>query len=291
MIALRTNTPTVIAALLLLALAPHSIDGQTAGSPWAPARHADGQPDVEGYWGNTDNVTPYSLERGDADRAEHVRITGQRTATGKPIVDPPDGLIPFQPWAQARYQHFFDVHTGPTDILDLDPVARGFVEGTPRIIVQSGFQLLQPEGYVVLLYEYGHHYRIIPLDGRPHLPSDLQLWMGDSRGHWEGNTLVVDVTNNNDQTWLDQVGAFHSNQLHVVERYTIKSDGRMDYSATLEDPLVYTRQWTIALHLRRNRDPTYEQMESATWEGNRSADLMMRAPDSPAPAEPSAGHR
>jgi hypothetical protein len=239
---------------------------------------ADGQPDIQGYWAQRNNVTTYSLERGDEDRREHNRITGQRAAMGRPIVDPPSGLIPYQPWAEKKYQYLLSVHKGPSKIEDLDPVARGFMEGTPRINLQTGFQILQSAGRVVFLYEYGHHFRSVPLDGRPHLPADMKLWMGDSRGHWEGRTLVIDVTNNNDQTWLDQVGAIHGTGMHVVERWTIASPDRLDYEATIDEPQVFTQPWKIAMNYARNRDTSYEQMESAVWEGNRAVEFMMRTP-------------
>ncbi len=238
----------------------------------------DGQPDIHGYWAQRNNVTTYSLERGDEDRREHNSITGQRAATGKPIVEPPTGLIPYQPWAQQEYQHLLSVHKGPTKIEELDPVARGFMEGTPRINLQTGFQILQTPGRVVFLYEYGHHFRSVPLDGRPHLPADMKLWMGDSRGHWEGRTLIIDVTNNNDQTWLDQVGAIHGADMHVVERWTLVSPNQLDYEATIDEPRVFTQPWRIAMNYGRNRDATYEQMESAVWEGNRAVEFMMRTP-------------
>jgi len=237
----------------------------------------DGQPDIQGYWNQRNNVTTYSLERGDEDRREHNRITGQRAALGRPIIDPPSGLIPYQPWAEQKYRYLLEVHTGPPRIEELDPVARGFMEGTPRINLQTGFQIIQAPGRVVFLYEYGHHYRSIPLDNRPHLPADMKLWMGDSRGHWEGKTLVVDVTNHNDQTWLDQVGAFHSSALHVVERWTLAAPDRLDYEASIEDPAVFTQVWKIGMNYGRNRDKGYEQMESAVWEGNRAVELMMHA--------------
>ena len=257
----------ILGAILAMSLAASSavVAGQTPAPAWKPSRTPDGQPDIQGYWGQRNNVTTYSLERGEGDRAEHIRITGQRAATGKPIVDPPDGRIPFQPWAAEKYQYLLDVHLGPTRIQDLDPVARGFLEGTPRINLQTGFEILQPPGYVVFLYEYGHHYRVIPLDGRPHLPTAIELWMGDSRGRWEGATLVVDVTNHNDQTWFDQVGAFHRPALHVVERWTFVGPDAIDYEATIEDPRVFTRPWKIAMNYRRNTDQGYEQMESAVW--------------------------
>jgi len=256
-----------------------------SAAAWTPPLTRDGQPDIQGYWGQRNNVTTYSLERGDEDRREHTRITGQRSATGKPIVDPPSGLIPFQPWAAAKYRFLLAVHTGPEKVEDLDPVARGFMEGTPRINLQTGFQILQPEGYVVFLYEYGHHFRVVPLDNRPHLPETIKLWMGDSRGHWEGSTLVIDVTNHNDQTWFDQVGAFHSDQLKVIERWTFSGQEALDYEATIVDPIVFTQPWKIAMNYGRNKEKGYEQMESAVWEGNRAVELMVR----PAAAKPPGG--
>jgi hypothetical protein len=278
-IARNTLTAFAVGALVAAHLggARASAQAPPAGAD-AVAMTPDGQPDIQGYWNQRNNVTTYSLERGDEDRREHNRITGQRAAMGKPIVDPPSGLIPYQPWAEKKYQYLLSVHKGPTKIQDLDPVARGFMEGTPRINLQTGFQIIQAPGRVVFLYEYGHHFRSIPLDGRPHLPADMKLWMGDSRGHWEGRTLVVDVTNNNDQTWLDQVGAIHGSAMHVTERWTMASAGQLDYEATIDEPSVYTQPWKIAMNYGRSRDKTYEQMESAIWEGNRAVEFMMRTP-------------
>ncbi len=261
---------------LLVTVAISACVAVATAADWAPPLTPDGEPDIEGYWNQRNNVTTYSLERGDEDRREHNRITGQAVATGRPIVDPPDGLIPYRPWAEAKYKFLLSVHTGPERVEDLDPVARGFLEGTPRINLQTGFQILQPPGYVVFLYEYGHTYRVVPLDGRPHLPGTIKLWMGDSRGHWEGHTLVVDVTNNNDQTWLDQVGAFHSDRMHVVERWTFAGADRLDYTATVDDPVVLTRPMTLTMNYGRNKEPGYEQMESAIWEGNKAVELMVR---------------
>jgi len=278
-IARIASTAVATAWLAASQLAPVGLVAQTPQNAWAPGKTADGQPDIQGYWAQRNNVTTYSLERGDEDRREHNRITGQRAAMGKPIVDPPTGLIPYQPWSKKKYEYLLSVHTGPTRIEDLDPVARGFMEGTPRINLQTGFQIIQAPGRVVFLYEYGHHFRSIPIDGRPHLPADMKLWMGDSRGHWEGHTLVVDVTNNNDQTWFDQVGAIHSNALHVVERWTLTSPDQLDYEVAIDDPTVFTQVWKMAMNYGRNRDKSYEQMESAVWEGNRAVEFMMRPGD------------
>jgi hypothetical protein len=107
---------------------------------------------------------------------------------------------------------------------------------------------------------------VIPLDARPHVGSDIKLWMGDSRGHWEGNTLVVDVTNNNDQTWFAIVGSFHSDALHMTERWTQTAPDHIVYIVTMEDPKVYTRPWKLRVDFRRQ--PVDEQWENAVWEGN-----------------------
>lgn len=281
-----TIATVVGAALSVAALAPiaaqdHPKLATDAARRWNAPRTPDGQPDMQGYWRQTNNVTTYSLERGEADRATHIQITGQRAATGKPIVDPPDGRIPYLPWAEAKYTYLVGVHEGPERVVDLDPVARGFMEGTPRINLQTGFQILQVPGQVVFLYEYGHHFRVVPIDGRPHLASGISLWMGDSRGRWEANTLIVDVTNNNDQTWLDQVGAFHGPNMHVTERWTFAGGDEIDYLATMDEPGVFTRPWTIAMNYTREKEKDYEQLESAVWEGNKSVDLMVRAKKTP----------
>ena len=115
----------------------------------------------------------------------------------------------------------------------------------------------------MILYEWAHAYRTIPLDGRPHLAGNIKLYNGDSRGHWEGNTLVVDVTNFNDKVFLDSHGSFYSEALHVVERWTLVDANTLKYEATLEDPTVFTRPWTIAFTLDRNTQPGYEFLEEA----------------------------
>ena len=119
----------------------------------------------------------------------------------------------------------------------------------------------------MLLFERQHAYRVIPLDGRSHASGEIKLWMGDSRGHWEGNTLVIDVTNHNERPWLDWAGNFHSDALHVVERWTLVSPDKISYEATIEDRKVYSRPWKIALTYARNTQEGYEQMEDACYEG------------------------
>ena len=119
----------------------------------------------------------------------------------------------------------------------------------------------------------------IPLNGSAHIPASVKLWMGDSRGRWEGNTLVVDVTNHNDQTWFDIVGDFHSDALHVAERFTRVSEDAIDYEAVITDPKVYTRPWKMALRFERMKEPNLEMWEEACYENNwNSLEGMLKRP-------------
>jgi hypothetical protein len=128
----------------------------------------------------------------------------------------------------------------------------------------SPYQILQPPGYVVILFER-MSWRQIPLDGRPHIPDNVRLWQGDSVGHWEGDTLVVDTTNLNGKAWLNEVGEIVSHAEHVVERFTPVDADNITYRATITDPVVYTGPWTIQINLRRQDD---ELLEIACHEDN-----------------------
>jgi hypothetical protein len=129
----------------------------------------------------------------------------------------------------------------------------------------GGFrQIVQSPGAVSIFYDTGQGqgwHRTVPVDGSQHLPASMNLWWGDSRGHWEGNTLVVDVANFNDQTWFDKAGNFHSEALHVVERYTRTDASTITYEATIEDPNVFTRSWKIAVPLVLHREPNFRLLE------------------------------
>jgi hypothetical protein len=219
------------------------------------------------------DIITYSIEDPEAERAEHVALGGQRPMIGRPIIDPPDGKIPYQPWALKFAAFLHEQHLKPSKPEYLDPVSRGFQEGLPRINYQGAFHIQQFPNTVLITYDYHHSYRVIPLDNRPHLPANVKLWMGDSRGRWENNTLVIDVANNNDQTWLDIVGAFHSDALHLVERWSITAPDHIVYIVTVEDPKVYTQPWKLRVDYRRQ--PVDEQWESAVWEGNRTADVVL----------------
>jgi len=262
---------SVTGAVVLMAwTAPGPAIGQTTALPrWNPPRLADGQPDMQGHWISDAVGAAHSVEDG-RDPADDViqNRVGERNPIV--IVDPPDRRIPYQQAAAARRTQLLrDIFT-PTQVEHVDPHVRALLDGVPRNnYVPGGMQFIQRPGYVAILYESNHAYRVIPLDGRPHVSPEVKLWMGDSRGRWEGNTLVVDVTNFNDQTWIDSHGSFHSDALHVVERWTLIGPDRVEYEATLEDPKVFTRPWRIAFQVNRNKQANYEIIEDARHEGEQ----------------------
>jgi hypothetical protein len=146
----------------------------------------------------------------------------------------------------------------------------------------NAYQIVQAPGYVVIHYEMIHEARIIPIDGRDHLPAHVKSWNGDARGRWEGNTLVVDTTNYNNKGWIATQAAAgrikgipQSESLHVVERFTRIDADTIDYRATIDDPTTFTSAWTVAVPL--HRDPTYRLYEYACHEGNHAVENMLRA--------------
>jgi hypothetical protein len=148
----------------------------------------------------------------------------------------------------------------------------------------NSYQFLQTPGAIVIAYEWNHMTRVIPLDGRPHLPASIRLANGDSRGHWEGDVLVVDVTNFNDEVWPVGHGAppegapgtaltgghgvVQSEQLHVIERYWMTDPNTIRYEARLEDPKVYTQPWKLAFDAFKRGKPDHQLFEYACHEGN-----------------------
>lgn len=189
--------------------------------------------------------------------------------------DPADGRIPYQPWAAARKRSHTDL-TDHSPLAAIDLNAYCTLQGVPRsTYMPNGIQILQVPGSVIVLGEFNHNYRVIPTDARPHLNKGVPLWMGDSRGHWEGNTLVVEVTNLNGKPWLDSVGNFTSDKLYVVERWTLINADTLSYEATLQDPNLYTRPWKMAFRMRRVKESGYELMEHACHEGERSFEHIL----------------
>ena len=221
---------------------------------WTGKRLSDGQPDVQGHWSNPianhNNWTdPQGGVPGDPNpRALPKNARGERAPSR--VSDPPDGQVPFQPWAREKQQEFLANFHNPTKPEYVEPLARCYPAGVPKSFTWHGFDIRQYPQYVVLLFNSGS--RIIHLDGKPHLPEKIKLWNADSRGHWEGNTLIVDVTNNNGKARLARTGEFFSDKAHITERYIFDNAGqRFNYVATIEDPTVFTRPWTATIPLRR----------------------------------------
>ena len=251
-------------------------NGASAKAAYVQPRTPDGQPDIRGFWRSVPFGT-YSLEdlslQGLGGGDFFTKIPG-----GSRIVDPPDGKIPYQPWAAAKAKDIYDHHMDPKPH-QLDPQARCWLQGVPRGTVQSESHVVQTPGQIVILHDYSHSYRVIPLDNRPKLPEHMKLFMGESRGRWEGNTLVIDTTNLNDIPWFDIVGSFHSDAIHLIERLTRIDDETLEYLATVEDTKMYTRPWTMRFTLKRNTEPGYEQWEHACYEGDRSLERLLARPD------------
>ena len=184
------------------------------------------------------------------------------------IVDPPDGRIPpLTPAAQQKQATAEAAARLPAGPEDLSNPLRCITFGVPRLGGNFGagpysyYQILQAPGYVVLLMEVIHEARIIPLEGRPHLPQNVRQWSGDSRGRWEGQTLVVDTTNFSPHS--NFMGA--AENLHLVERFTRVAPDRINYEITLDDPTTWTKPWTAMIRLKQTKDLIYE---FACHEGN-----------------------
>jgi hypothetical protein len=220
---------------------------------------------MQGYW--TDLLTNgFSIEGVTASDPESRNPVQAATVGPGMIVDPPDGTVPYQPWAAALGRK--GVHTKAY----LDPHGTCALHGPPRNMeISPIYQLIQPSGgdYIVWLLEEIHEFRIIPTNNRRHIGSSIKLWGGDSIGRWEGNTLVVDVTNLNGYNWLDDAGNFFTDTAHMVERWTMIDPDTIHYRVTLEDPRVYSRPWTMAWAFVREKTPGFELLEEACWEGDR----------------------
>ena len=208
-------------------------------------RAADDKPDLQGFWESDSGGANQGLEKRGADP---VVPAGRGI-----VVDPPNGILPMQPWAvQERTSR--DLAERGYD----DPTAHCFPAGVPRsMYIPSAMHIIQTKDYIVFLHER-MWWRIIPLDGRAHLPDNMRLWEGDSVGRWEGDTLVIETTNLNGKTWLNENGEIVSYDEHVVERFTPTGPNKMNYEATVTDPLVYTRPWTIAFSVNRKKAEIYE---------------------------------
>ncbi|HVH25723.1 MAG TPA: hypothetical protein VM818_03150 [Vicinamibacterales bacterium] len=240
-----------VAGLVAMVCAvPAYLGGQGAApvsQTYAPPRTSYGHPDIQGIWQVLNTATAWNLE-------PHTATWEVPAGLGV-IVDPADGMIPYQPPAAAKRAENFKNREAA------DPLGKCFKPGVPRLTyLPFPFQIIQSPQAVTIFYEYVHNFRTIHLDRKTHVDG-LDFWNGDSIGRWEGNTLVVDVANFNGQAWLDRSGNFHSEALHVVERYTRIDSGTMTYEVTLEDPKVFTRPWKMSMPLHLRREPNVRLLE------------------------------
>jgi len=222
----------------LLSLAAIPAAGQVHRSP-------DGKPDFSGIW-QAMNTAAWDIQ-------DHSGQLG--VPPGRGVVE--GNEIPYQPAALARKKDNF-AHRATADVTETNC----YMPGVPRATYMPyPFEIVQTPKQIAIRYEFGHALRNIPMDGSSHPDGLPDTWMGDSRGHWEGDTLVIDVRNFNDQTWFDHAGNFHSDALHVVERYTLSGADHIQYEATIEDPAVFTKPWKISMPLYRRMEKNAALLE------------------------------
>ena len=223
-------------------------------------RGADGKPNLNGIW-QAMNTANYDLEdHGTA--PSPVIVTGAVGAVfpGDSVVE--GGRIPYRPEALAkREENRRNSMPGKTGRnLEIDPEVNCFLPGVPRATyLPHPFQIFQSPKVVWIVYQYSYARREIPLDKKTEAP--IESYMGWSNGRWDGDTLVVDVTDFNDQTWFDRAGNYHSDALHVTERFTPLSANHLMYEATIEDPKTFTRSWKISMPLYRRIDRNVRLLE------------------------------
>ena len=298
-----------------------------AGGAWTVPRTPDGQPDLEGIWTNAtitpfERGTPFSYSRvtdpeSAADKAFFTEEEGARfaaltaedrevslgyvnrsldagtqllsTRQTSLVVDPANGRVPVKEWAEsARDQNRA---RESEDYRYMSVWDRCMTRGVPGSMFPAGYnnayRIVQTPDVVVILYEMIHDVRVIPVADRPHIDDKIRQWMGDARGHWEGDTLVVNTTNFNDKGMIASSGGGGrlkgipvSDALHVVERFTRVSEDEVLWEVRVEDPEVYERPWTVSMPL--TRDPDYVMFEYACHEGNRDVPLLLRGHRGPA---------
>lgn len=241
----------VLAGIAVVSLTTRPSAGQTRSAYRAP-RTADGKPNLSGIW-QAHNTAHWDVE-------DHQARSGPALALGALGAIPAGlsvvegGEIPYKPEALAKKKE------NAENWLTRDPAIKCFLPGVPRATYMPfPLQIIQAPGDMLFAYEFASATRIIYMDSKEESLSES--WMGWSRGHWEGETLVVDVTSMDERTWFDAAGNFHGPKLHVVERYTATSPDHLLYEATIEDPDVFTRPWKIQMPLYRRVEPRAQLLE------------------------------
>ena len=260
---------------------------------YAPPRTPEGVPDLQGVWGGAGGDNNSFLE-------DHDFVDVTTPAQESFVSDPPDGKIPYTPWALAKRKEILAglargwpgesgerLYTSPGSFcLDVVPV-----------ISFDAQEIVQKPGSVIMLSDDA--YRVIPTDGRPAISQNATFWLGNARGRWEGDTLVVEVTSLNGKGWFDSTGQFYTENTRMVERWRLVEANTVDYEVTIEDPTIYARPWKINFPKRRagtgprgaprgvsvtatlpptNNDPHANELwETACYEGNTESLVGIRS--------------
>jgi hypothetical protein len=244
----RIHKTQFAAVAIFVGFIPLSAQAPVAAKTSSPTvrKLADGKPDLNGIW-QAVNTAAWDIQ-------DHVGQLGIPPGIG--VVE--GNEIPYQPWALAKKQENF-ANRKTADLTE----ANCYLPGVPRITYMPyPFQIAQSSKAIAFSYEFAHALRVIHMEGEHPDPNGfLDTWMGDSRGHWEGDTLVVDLRNFNDQTWFDKAGNFHSEALHVVERYSLADAGHMNYEVTIDDPKVFTKPWKMSMPLYRRMETNAKLLE------------------------------
>jgi hypothetical protein len=300
----------LLGGLAVVSLSYVSVRGQTAApsagrapaaaKPWTAPRTVDGQPDLQGVWTNATS-TPFERPKELGDKAVYTdaeyatmsqpRGGGGGDAFNEPapplrqtslIIDPPNGRLPaLTADAQRRetqLQALLNERGGSDSYTDRNNSERCLSRGAPKLpgIYNANFQIYQTKDTVAIVQEMIHEVRLIPLDGRAHFDPRVHFWLGDSVGHWEGDTLVVDTTNYNDEIRnnIYNCCGIAGHDMHVVERFRRVDATTIDYRYTVEAPQTYVKPFTVAVPLKRATGPVYEY---ACHEGNYALHDMLAA--------------
>jgi hypothetical protein len=243
-----TRTAPITAIVLVLAAMTAAAQAPAYRAPRGP----DGKPNLNGIW-QAINTANWDIEAHSAGPSP-IRELGASGAVpgGLGVVE--GGPLPYRPEALAKKK------ANGANWVKLDPTVKCYLPGVPRsTYMPFPFQIIQSQKHIMLVHEYAGAVRTVYMADQTEAPADS--WMGWSNGHWEGETLVVDTTGFNDQSWFDRAGNFHSDALHVVERFTARSADTLNYEATIEDAKVFTRPWKMSMPLYRRVEKNAQLME------------------------------
>jgi len=241
-----------LAAMAGMWFATRPAPAQTPAAGYKAPRTKDGKPDLNGIW-QANNEANWDLK-------PHSAAQGPDLMLGAAFSIPPSagvvegGEIPYLPAAAAKQKENYK------NRMKLDPEVKCYLPGVPRATYMPyPFQIVESPQNIMFVYEYAGSVRVVNMGTPTKAPADS--WMGWSSGHWEGDSLVVTVTDLNEDSWFDRAGDFHSNQLKVIERYTPRSTDTLMYEATIEDPKTFSKPWKISMPLYRRVEKNAQIME------------------------------